>query len=178
MFEPREKRLCLRLERSERRGREARERRRRKYRRARGAKFEFMKTPYVSDLKDGQPVEGLFLVCEKEIRTSARSSASWLQVELGDRTGSISAKMWENFAPLAETFEAGDVVRIRGRAKLYNNQLEVSLDQIIPVAENAYDLNDFLPATKYYVEALYWGLRSAIASMKTPWLKHLLSIFV
>ena len=75
-----------------------------------------MKSPYVSELKDGQAVEGLFLVCEKEIRTSVRSNNSWLQLQLGDRTGSLSAKMWDNFAPLADIFEAGDVIRIRGRA--------------------------------------------------------------
>ena len=137
-----------------------------------------MKTPYVSDLKDGQPVEGLFLVCEKEIRTSARSNASWLQLELGDRTGCISAKMWDNFAPLAETFDAGDVVRIRGRAKLYNNELELALDQIVFVAENTYDLNDFLPHTRYDIEALYTSLLSAVASMKNPWLKQLLTNIV
>jgi 3'-5' exoribonuclease len=134
-----------------------------------------MKLLYVADLKDGQPVETLFLVCDKEIRTSARANTSWLQLELGDRTGSISAKMWDNFAPLAETFEAGDVVQIRARAKLYNSRLELALEQIIPVAENAYDLNDFLPHTKYDIETLYSGLRSAVASVRNPWLKRLVS---
>ena len=137
-----------------------------------------MKPLYVTDLKDGQSVETLFLVCEKEVRTSIRANTSWLQLELGDRTGSISAKMWENFAPLAETFEAGDVVRIRARAKLYNNRLELSLEQIIPVPDNTYDLNDFLPHTKYDVELLYTGLLSAIASVKDPWLKQLLGNIV
>jgi 3'-5' exoribonuclease len=137
-----------------------------------------MKPLYVTDLKDGQSVEALFLVCEKEVRTSLRANTSWLQLELGDRTGSISAKMWENFAPLAETFEAGDVVRIRARARLYNNRLELSLEQIVPVADNAYDLNDFLPHTKYDIELLYMGLLSAIASVKSPWLKQLLGNIV
>jgi 3'-5' exoribonuclease len=137
-----------------------------------------MKPLYVADLKDGQSVEALFLVCEKEVRTSVRTNTSWLQLELGDRTGSISAKMWENFAPLAETFEAGDVVRIRARAKLYNNRLELALEQIIPVADNTYDVNDFLPHTKYDIEALYAGLLSAVASVKNPWLKQLLGNLV
>jgi 3'-5' exoribonuclease len=133
-----------------------------------------MKPVYVADLRDGQSVETLFLVCEKEIRTSARTNTSWLQLDLGDRTGSISAKMWDNFAPLAETFEAGDVIRVRARAKLYNGRLELGLEQIIPVPDNAYDLNDFLPHTKYEIEVLYSGLLSAVAGMKNPWLKQLL----
>jgi 3'-5' exoribonuclease len=137
-----------------------------------------MKSHFVADLADGQAVASLFLVCEKEVRTSARSGASWLQLELQDRTGSISAKMWENFLPLAETFEAGDVIQVRGRVKLYNNRLEVTLEQIVPVAENAYDLIDFLPHTKHDVEAMYAGLLSAVAAMKNPWLRQLLESVV
>lgn len=134
-----------------------------------------MKSHFVADLADGQAVASAFLVCEKEIRTSARSGASWLQLEIGDRTGSISAKMWENFLPLAETFDAGDVVQIRGRAKLYNNRLEVTLEQIIPVPDDAYDLIDFLPHTKYDVDVMYGWLLSAVEAMKNPWLRQLVS---
>lgn len=134
-----------------------------------------MKSHFVADLADGQAVASPFLVCEKEIRTSARSGASWLQLEIGDRTGSISAKMWENFLPLAETFDAGDVVQIRGRAKLYNNRLEVTLEQIIPVPEDAYDLIDFLPHTKYDVDVMYGWLLSSVEAMKNPWLRQLVT---
>lgn len=134
-----------------------------------------MKVHFVADLADGQAVASPFLVCEKEIRTSARSGASWLQLEIGDRTGSISAKMWENFLPLAETFDAGDVVQIRGRAKLYNNRLEVTLEQIIPVADDAYDLIDFLPHTKYDVDVMYGWLLASVEAMKNPWLRQLVS---
>ena len=84
-----------------------------------------MKSPCVSDLADGQMVASLFLVREKEIRTSARSGKSWLELSLGDRTGSIAAKMWDNFEAIAKTFERDDVIRIRGRVKLYNGSKEL-----------------------------------------------------
>jgi 3'-5' exoribonuclease len=137
-----------------------------------------MKSPCVSDLADGQLVVSLFLVREKEIRTSARSGKSWLELSLGDRTGSIPAKMWDNFDAIAKTFERDDVIRIRGRVKLYNNQKELTLEQIIPAAERDYDLGDFLPHTKYDVEKLYADLRGAIAGMKNPWLQKLLASVV
>jgi len=133
-----------------------------------------MKPHYVADLQDGQVVMSLFLVREKEIRTSARSGTSWLQLDLSDRTGTISAKMWDNYAALAETFECDDVVHIRARVKLYNGQKELTLEQITPAAEREYDLADFLPHTKCNVEELYAGLCAAIAQVKNPWLKRLL----
>src|ERR1700735_2947896 len=136
-----------------------------------------MKSHYVSDLQDGQAVSTLFLVCEKGIRTSARGK-SWLEVSLRDRTGSIPAKMWDNFEAIAKTFECDDVVVIRGRVKLYNGVKEVTLEQIIPAEEREYDLGDFLAHTKFDVEKLYSELRAAIAGMKNPFLKRLLEAIV
>ena len=133
-----------------------------------------MKTHYICDLQDGQGVASLFLVREKEVRTSSRSGKSWLELDLVDRTGRISAKMWDNFAVIAVTFERDDVVHVRGRVKLYNGQKELMLEQIIPAVERDYDLSDFLAHTKYDVEKLYADLRAAIAAMKNPWLKRLL----
>jgi 3'-5' exoribonuclease len=133
-----------------------------------------MKSLFIIDLADGQVVASHFLVREKEVRTSAKTGKPWLQLELADRTGTISAKMWDNFASLVATFECHDVVRIRGRVKLYNGQKELTLEQIIPALEDEYELGDFLPQTKHDVEKLYTDLRGAIATMKNPALKQLL----
>jgi len=137
-----------------------------------------MKTHYVADLQEGQALTAHFLVLEKEIRTSPRTGTSWLQLELGDRTGSIPAKMWDNFAPIEKTFEQDDVVQIRARVKVYNGQKELTLEQITPAAERDYDLSDFLPCTKYDIEQLYATLRAAIGATKNPWLKQLLASVV
>lgn len=134
-----------------------------------------MKSDFIVDLADGQMVASLFLVREKEIRTSVRTGKSWLELSLADRTGTIPAKMWDNFTLLAPTFECHDVIQIRGRVKLYNGQKELTIEQIIPAAERDYDLGDFLPHTKYDVEKLYACVQDAIAGMKNPWLKQLLS---
>ena len=137
-----------------------------------------MKAHYVSDLQDGQAITSLFLVGVKEIRTSQRTGKSWLELALRDRTGSIPAKMWDNFEALAKTFEADDVVQIRGRVKLYNGQKEMTLEQIVPAAARDYELSDFLAHTKHDVEKLYADLGAAVAAIKNPWIKQLLEIVV
>ena len=137
-----------------------------------------MKPQFIVSLADGQIVSSLFLVREKEIRTSVRTGKTWLELSLSDRSGSIPAKMWENFEVLAKTFECEDVVRIRGRVKVYNGQKELTLEQIIPAADSDYDLADFLPHTKHDVEKLYSAMKAAIAEMKNPWLRRLLSSVV
>lgn len=133
-----------------------------------------MKTQFIADLRDGQTVAATFLVRSKEIRTSPRTSRSWLQLELCDRTGTISGKMWDGFEGIVAQFERDDVVRVRGRAKLYNEQLEITIDLVNPVAEKEYELADFLPHTKQDVEKLYARLNEAVQATENPWIKALL----
>ena len=137
-----------------------------------------MKSAFVAELQDGQTVASLFLVREKEIRTSANTGKSWLRLALADRTGTIEAKMWENFTELAQTFECEDIVRVRGRVKLYRGERELTVDQILRAVEADYALDDFLPHTKYDVQQLYSQLREEVASMRNPWLRRLLESIV
>lgn len=133
-----------------------------------------MKTLFISDLRDGQQVAATFLVRSKEIRTSPRTSRSWLQLELADRTGTISGKMWDGYEPLVTLFERDDVVKVRARAKLYNDQLELTVEHVAPCSENDYELADFLPHTKQDVEKLYGRLNEAVHAVENPWIKTLL----
>jgi 3'-5' exoribonuclease len=137
-----------------------------------------MKSAYVADLQADQPVNSLFLVREKEIRTSPNTGKSWLQLELADRTGSIEAKMWDNFSEVATTFERDDIVKVRARVKVYRGKNELTVEQVLPVAERDYDLEDFLPHTKQNIEQLYASLRESIAAVKNPWLRRLLASVV
>jgi 3'-5' exoribonuclease len=137
-----------------------------------------MKSAYVADLHADQPVNSLFLVREKEIRTSPNTGKSWLQLELADRTGSIEAKMWDNFSEIAATFERDDIVKVRARVKVYRGKNEMTVEQVLPVAEREYDLEDFLPHTKQNIEQLYASLREFVAAVKNPWLRRLLASVV
>ena len=133
-----------------------------------------MKTLFISDLRDGQAVAATFLVRSKEIRTSPRTNRSWMQLELADRTGTISGKMWDGFESMVTLFERDDVVKVRARAKLYNEQLELTVEHVAPCSENDYELADFLPHTKQDVEKLYARLNEAVHSAENPWIKTLL----
>lgn len=137
-----------------------------------------MKSAFVAELRDGQVVTSFFLVRDKGIQTSANGERSWLQLSLADRTGTIKAKMWENFAELERTFDRDDIVRVRGRVKPYRGERELHIDQIIVAVEADYVLDDFLPHTKHDVEQLYVQLRAEISAVRNPWLRRLLVSFV
>ncbi len=133
-----------------------------------------MKSAYVADLQPEQAVNSLFLVRDKEIRTSTVTGKSWLQLELVDRTGTIEAKMWDNFTDIAATFERDDIVKVRARVKVYRGKSELSIEQVIPARPGEYTLEDFLPHTKEDVEQLYRSVCKTAAGVSNPWLNALL----
>lgn len=137
-----------------------------------------MKSAFVAELRDGQVVTSFFLVRDKGIQTSANGERSWLQLSLADRTGTIKAKMWENFAELERTFDRDDVVRVRGRVKPYRGERELHIDQIVLAVETEYVLDDFLPHTKHDIEQLFAQLRGEISEIRNTWLNRLLVSFV
>src|SRR3989454_8235426 len=69
-----------------------------------------MKNAYISGLAAEQVVTSFFLVCEKEVR-STREGKPYLRMELGDRTGTIEARMWDRFEPAAGQINRDDFVR-------------------------------------------------------------------
>jgi 3'-5' exoribonuclease len=131
-----------------------------------------MKTPFVKDLTADQVITGFFLVHEKEIRNS-NSGKPYLRMELGDRSGTVEARMWDQFDGMAKAIGRDDFVKVQGRVEIYRNRPQLVLQQFREARPEEIDLSDFLPHTKYDVEVLWKELLGYAEGMRNPWLKQL-----
>jgi 3'-5' exoribonuclease len=133
-----------------------------------------MKSPLVSDLNSEQNITTFFLVCEKEIRNT-REGKAYLRMELGDCSGTIEARMWDQFETAAKGINRDDFVKVQARVEIYKNRPQLSLMQVRLAKPDEIDLADFLPQTKADVAKLYAELLEFAASIGNPWLKKLVS---
>jgi 3'-5' exoribonuclease len=133
-----------------------------------------MKTPLVSDLNSEQSIATFFLVCEKEIRNT-RDGKPYLRLELGDRSGTIEARMWDQFDSVAKSINRDDFVKVQARVEIYRNKPQLSLQQLRLAKPEEIDLADFLPHTKEDVGKLYAQLLEYAGSIANPWLKKLVT---
>jgi 3'-5' exoribonuclease len=132
-----------------------------------------MKPVYVVDLAADQTVTSFFLVCEKEIR-STREGKPFLRLELGDRTGSVEARMWDHFEDSAGQISRDDFVKVQARVEIYRNKTQLTVDRIRRAEPGEVDPADFFPHTAEDVEKLYALLREHAAAVTNPWLNRLL----
>jgi len=133
-----------------------------------------MKTPLVKDLTAEQAITGFFLVHEKEVRNT-NAGKPYLRMELGDRSGTIEARMWDQFDSLAKDVNRDDFVKVQARVEIYRNKPQLSLQQFRLAKPDEIDLADFLPHTAYNVDDMYKQLLAYADEMKNPWLKKLVS---
>jgi len=133
-----------------------------------------MKNAFVSELNSEQSVTTFFLVCEKEIRNT-REGKQYLRLELGDRSGTIEARMWDQFEVPARDVNRDDFVKVQARVEIYRNKPQLSLQQLRRAKPEEIELADFLPQTIADVEKLYTQLLDFAGSIENPWLKKLVN---
>jgi 3'-5' exoribonuclease len=131
-----------------------------------------MKSPFVKDLTVDQVITGFFLVHEKEIRNT-NTGKPYLRMELGDRSGTVEARMWEQFENFAKDVNRDDFVKVQARVEIYRNKTQLSLLQLRLAKPSEIDLTDFLPHTAFNIGELYRQLLADAAGIKNPWLKAL-----
>ncbi len=136
-----------------------------------------MKPAYVADLQADQAITSFFLVCDKEIRTT-REGKQFLRLELGDRTGTVEARMWDGFEDSAAAIARDDFVKIQARVELYRNKTQLSIDRLRRAELSEVDPADYFPHTAEDIEELYGRLRGFVAAVGNPWLRHLLESVV
>jgi 3'-5' exoribonuclease len=132
-------------------------------------------TARVAELRAGREVAGVF-ACTRKDRLTAKSGASYLAVELRDRTGAIQARAFRDADFLAGQFERGDLVDVRGRVERFREELQVEL-RSIRRTEGA-DPAEFLPTAYRDLDELDGFLEHLAREVYDPDLRALLDAFL
>jgi 3'-5' exoribonuclease len=122
-------------------------------------------------------VDDVFLASAKQLRAN-RQGNLYLQVELRDRSGSISARMWNASENVTRLFEDGDFLRVKGRVQLFQGALQMIISHITPIEKEKIDLADFLPHTEQDIAKLLERLRQTLFKMTNHHLRALAECFL
>jgi 3'-5' exoribonuclease len=133
-----------------------------------------MKSPYVSELQPNQIVTATFLVQYKDIRQK-KTGEPYLSLVLGDRTGEIDAKMWDNVSEVMDTFERDDFLKIRGLLQVHQNRLQLTIHKLQKQIGTDVDFTDYFPASLRHPDEMFADLMGVIAAVGNPYLRGLLT---
>ncbi len=132
---------------------------------------------YVADLADQESVNEIFRANNKQLRPN-RNGDLFLSVELSDRTGGLSALLWNADESIYRKFENGDFVRVAGTAQLYQGSLQMIATRISKAGDDEVETADFYPLDTADVDQLIVKLREHFRGLTNPHLANLAECFV
>src|SRR3981189_3840815 len=118
-----------------------------------------------------------FVVVSKQVKPK-KTGEPYLALTLGDRTGQIEAKMWDNVEEFIDVFEQDDFLKVKGLVNKYKNRFQLTIHKLRRMEEGDIDFTDYLPKTTKDIGELWRTLTEFVATFQNPHLKSLVELFM
>jgi 3'-5' exoribonuclease len=138
-----------------------------------------MKEFFVSDCvqHENKVITSSFVVVSRQVKPK-KSGEPYLALTLGDRSGHIEAKMWDNVEDAIDAFGQEDFVKVKGLINKYKNRFQLTIHKLRRLGESEVDFSDYLPKTTKDIGELWRTLAGFVATFKDPHLKALVEAFM
>src|ERR1700678_1695842 len=113
-----------------------------------------------------------FVVVSKQIKPK-KTGEPYLALTLGDRSGQLEAKMWDNVEEVLSSFEQDDFLKIKGLVNKYKSRFQLTIHKLRKMEEVDIDFTDYLPKTTKDIGELWRTLTEFVVSLQNPHLKSL-----
>ncbi len=136
----------------------------------------------ISSWQEGDFVQGFALLGKKEMRQD-RNGRDYLDLELCDSSGRVSAKVWSDSPALKGDYEAKNFVAFKGVARSYRDQLQINIDHCRRVCdddkEHGFDESALIPSTKEDIDDLWQRLTALVPGLiERPLLRRLSEVAI
>ena len=138
-----------------------------------------MKEFFISECsqQENKIITSSFVVITKQVKPK-KTGEPYLALTLGDRSGQIEAKMWDNVEDFLDAFEQDDFLKVKGLINKYKNRFQLTIHKLRRLQEAEIEFADYLPKTTKDIGELWRTLAEFVATIQNPHLKQLLELFM
>lgn len=135
-----------------------------------------MKTLFISDISDGQQVQGQFLV-KSMSRLETKAGKPYLNLTLMDNSGDIVGRVWDQADKWQGLCSQGAVVEVTAQCQSFRGTLQLNIGSVAQVDEGQVDMADFVPASEHDPDEMAAELVGLIRKLDNPFIRKLLLKF-
>src|SRR5688572_12513114 len=132
---------------------------------------------FVCQLGHNEQVNQVFLASDKQLRPN-RNGNLYLQLQLSDRSGSISARLWNASENDYRAFDNGDYVMVEGNTQLFQGNMQFIANSIRRARADEVDDGDFLILRGEEIDRMAQRLTEILRSIDSPELRSLVECFL
>jgi len=127
---------------------------------------------WVGDLRPGLSVRSTFLASDVAVRTDSRGTP-YLSMKLGDRTGTVDARMWRLPKELLNGIDGSRYVRVEGTTHEYRGMLQMKVERMHLLEGHEVEEADYLPETELDRLVLAEEVLEAGRTLSDPYMREL-----
>ena len=130
---------------------------------------------YLADYQEGERVVAFCLVKNKEAGVASNQS-EYLNLELGDRSGTLMAKLWDVSAEMKEAIAVKSVVKVDAVVQMYRGKKQLVIQRIRPAsASDEVLMESLIPVSPVPVDELWDKLEQKIHGLQSGTLKAIIN---
>jgi 3'-5' exoribonuclease len=139
-----------------------------------------MKDFFIADAPkfDGESVTTFFALSSLSVRDKKGGGGQYLALTLSDKTGSMEARMWEDFASAISNCSEGCYVKVQGQVAKYQGKYQITLTKLRLAAPSEIETADFIPTTKFDIGEMWAELRGYVDGFQNADLRRLVFAFL
>ena len=102
-----------------------------------------MNTTPLKLLNDKDPVNQRIFLVKDKTKGIGKTGRTFLTLLIGDQSGQIEARIWDNVTELEDQFEIGDLVSVKGLIQVYNQRKQLVIHKLEKVTDPSVDKDQY-----------------------------------
>jgi len=126
---------------------------------------------------ENKVITSSFVVVSKQVKPK-KTGEPYLALTLGDRSGLIEAKMWDNVDDALNAFDQDDYIKVKGLINKYKNRFQLTIHKLRRLGDSEIEFADYLQKTTKDIGELWQTLSGFVESFENHHLKALVQAFM
>ena len=132
---------------------------------------------FINEINPGETIDDIYIVKDPILRSTTRGDL-YIAMFLQDRTGQVNGRMWQATEIIYKALPKPGFVHIQGRSELYQNNLQVIINNVSAVDGSNVSIDDFLAQTDKDTKQMFEDIKKIVSQVKNPQLKALAGAFL
>ena len=132
---------------------------------------------FINQIEAGQTIDDIYIVKDPILRSTTRGDL-YIAMFLTDRTGQLNGRMWQATETIYKSLPKPGFVHIKGRSELYQNNLQIVINNVAVIDPGKVDIDDFLPKTKKNTKKMFEEVKETVGRIENSQLKALVGEFL
>src|SRR5512137_2328930 len=132
---------------------------------------------FINQIQAGETVNEVYVVREPILRSTSRGDL-YIAMFLCDRTGQLNGRMWQASEVVYKSLPKPGFVHVQGRSELYQNNLQIVVNNIAAIDPSKVKVEDYLARTSKDCGVMFKEVKEIVGTVKNPQLAALTAAFL